>query len=1601
MKKITLNDFEENHAKKLKSWRFCLAFLFGMLFVGGSSFAQTIQIGSGTATGSYLPLYYLYDKNYTQTIYTSAEMTNAGATATGGIITKVRFKPTASVSTVDWRNWTIYLDNTTKTSFTSTADWIPIADFTQVFSGLIQENTVANNWIEITLTTPFTWDGTNIAIAITETTPDWGNSPNWASYTLAPATGSKAIYKYQDGGDISTTSPPTGTLSNIVAQIQFDGTLQAACAGTPVGGTAALSPASGNSGSSFSASSSGTTSGSGLTYQWQKEIAGTWQNIAGATSKTSVITAETGAIGTVTNYRLAVTCTASAETTYSTPTAFTIALAYCVPTGGGNNADEFVNFTLNNLNNTSAPSEGVAGYSNYAGTVAPALLQLGVPYIATITGGTGSGTHGAAIWIDYNKNGTFETTEKVTFIGNTIGASATASFPEFIVPEGTSLGIRRMRVQHQYSKSGDLLDPCVLSSTLAETEDYNVDILPVPTCLQPSGATALNITSSSANLTWTSTGTSFQLEWGLQGFVQGTGTTVNVTDATTYALSGLAANTSYSYYIRRNCGTTDGFSLWTGPTKFKTACGSLTTFFENFDSSIAGSTAPMPSCWSRAGNGSTYVTTGSLAPNTPVNRLYMFASNTAVPATEAYAIMPAVSNLQAGTHRLKFKAYASALSKTMEVGYFTELTDLSSFVVIETVNLPGTAQTNTLEFVIEPTGIAAGVTNLVFRNNAPTGGVTIYIDDVTWEPLPACPDITTIALQTFNSSTATISWEPGGSESAWEYVYGPAATTTSPAGLTPVPVSNDPVLSLSGLTANTAYKVYIRSICSSGVGNWPQTPFTFATSCATVTAFSESFDTYTLTGSTNPLPNCWTRFGNTANTYITTGSTAPMSPANRLYLSASATGTSLDAIAVMPPVSNLQAGTHRLKFKAFATTAGKSIELGYFDNSGDPSSFVVLEAFELPGTVVANTQDFNYTPASIPDGVESLVFRNHGPAFTGTTTMYVDNVVWEPLPACFDITQITLSNITSTTADVEWNAGGSETAWQYVIAPSTVTSPVGLTPIAVSNSPYIALTGLTPSTSYNLWILSDCGNGALGNYSTAKNFLTACAPITALPWNEGFEGVTTVGTTAFPPCWLKENGDWSTALTGTYNTPRTGTKYLRDAWSATNEYMWTPGFELTANTSYDFSFYMQGDGYTGWSIDVFQNTSQISTNATQIGNTATPSGTGSTAIQPYQLVNNTFVPSTSGVYYFAIRVNQPSGSPWYVAFDDFNLKASPNCVAPSTSGATDITTTSATINWTAPFSAPANGYEYFVTTSTDMPTSATTPTGSTAAGITSMNLINLTSSSVYKFYVRGLCSASEKSEWSQAGTFTTLCNTAPLPYLINFESVSVPNLPLCTSNQNVGSGNAWVTATASGNGFTGKVLKYNYNGTNAANTWFFTNNVSLTAGTQYTISYKYGNDSTTYAEKLKVAYGTSADNTAMTTVLADHPNVVGGILQNSVVTFTPAATGTYVFGFQAYSIADQLGLLVDDIMIQEVLSNGSFENNRFTAYPNPVKNNLTIRYNKSIDTVTIFNLLGQQLFSRSINATEGKVDMSSLTAGTYLVKVASGDQIQTLKVIKE
>ena len=124
----------------------------------------------------------------------------------------------------------------------------------------------------------------------------------------------------------------------------------------------------------------------------------------------------------------------------------------------------------------------------------------------------------------------------------------------------------------------------------------------------------------------------------------------------------------------------------------------------------------------------------------------------------------------------------------------------------------------------------------------------------------------------------------------------------------------------------------------------------------------------------------------------------------------------------------------------------------------------------------------------------------------------------------------------------------------------------------------------------------------------------ACTSTFSSIWTENFDGLgATAGAAAnaLLPCgWSKTHGEWATsnAATNTYNDPRSASYYLTNAWTATNETVFTRGFDLTAGVTYTFDFYYAGDGFSGWTGDVIYNTQQTVAGATILGTSFVSSG---------------------------------------------------------------------------------------------------------------------------------------------------------------------------------------------------------------------------------------------------------------------------------------------------------------------------------------------------------------------------------------------------------
>lgn len=265
-----------------------------------------------------------------------------------------------------------------------------------------------------------------------------------------------------------------------------------------------------------------------------------------------------------------------------------------------------------------------------------------------------------------------------------------------------------------------------------------------------------------------------------------------------------------------------------------------------------------------------------------------------------------------------------------------------------------------------------------------------------------------------------------------------------------------------------------------------------------------------------------------------------------------------------------------------------------------------------------------------------------------------------------------------------------------------------------------------------------------------------------------------------------------------------------------------------------------------------------------------------------------------------------------VGADEFDRKPLA-CQTPTNIRATAIGISTATIVFDALVPAPANGYEYVISPSNTLPIG----TGTAFVGNT-INLTGLQEDFTYYVFIRAICGASIFGNWSAVYSFTTNCVSTSIPYVENFDAVTIPALPACTLSQDINiGGNTWTTRGPWFSGETGFILQYVATPTVAANSWFYTRGLDLTAGTTYIVGFKYSSSTANknFAEKLRVAYGTANTATAMTNIFFDSSNIQNNKYVVVTPKFTAPTTGVYYLGFNVYSNANQNTLLLDSISV--------------------------------------------------------------------------------------
>ncbi len=265
---------------------------------------------------------------------------------------------------------------------------------------------------------------------------------------------------------------------------------------------------------------------------------------------------------------------------YSASVEFTTtAVTWCQPGNTPSSNSEFIsNVTVNPVGNGVAPmvnDSGPDGYTDYfADADKLVTLEAGTQGNEIIVSkDCGNWNESVNVWIDFNRNGVFESSEKVM---ETPYNSNTPVSGLFDVPQNAYSGPlkTKMRVMMKWGSGTNFPDPCD-GFSFGEIEDYAVEIKPSIPCDMnpPQNVNIINITDTTAEISWTEDpgGATYILKYRPVGDPTWTEVALTVTN---YAFTALAPLTEYEVEVVPVCNDDQNQPVQGTPaqTTFETKC---------------------------------------------------------------------------------------------------------------------------------------------------------------------------------------------------------------------------------------------------------------------------------------------------------------------------------------------------------------------------------------------------------------------------------------------------------------------------------------------------------------------------------------------------------------------------------------------------------------------------------------------------------------------------------------------------------------------------------------------------------------------------------------------------------------------------------------------------------------------------------------------------------------------------------------------------------------------------------------------------------------------------------------------------------------------
>lgn len=1064
-------------------------------------------------------------------------------------------------------------------------------------------------------------------------------------------------------------------------------------------------------------------------------------------------------------------------------------------------------------------------------------------------------------------------------------------------------------------------------------------------CATPTGVTTSGVINTEATINWPANGnTAWEVYIAEQSAPAPTASTVGVTVTgnPTYLKTGLTQNTAYSAYVRLKCSETL-FSAWSTPRNFITACDAIgVPFLENFNSD-----STTLNCWKVIdGNGDGDL--WGLYTSSPIEGDRSVTLNTDGNAgnNNDWLIMPRIT--LTGTQQLSFKYKVQSASEPNDLRVVLSTTG-SEQADFTNVVMPLTSFNNTT--AAKKVIPLAGYTGDVFiAFHVPAGGLDgwrLYIDEVEVDEAPSTPpvcveDVNVVPNEGCGNFATVFTWPAVDGADGYKVYIG-----TSPNGQNLVVDGVDvgPNLTYSFVgNPGTTYYYTIKSYNAFGLA---------------VNCFEDTFSTYDDGCYCVSVPTSNDNAGVT-NVQINDTNTAVTDVTYADF-------TENGAIEITQGVNTIMSVTLETGY-SYATNVWIDLNDNY---TFEPSElfFQGLDNVSNIVPTVVNTSFMTPLTAALGEHRMRIVTTDAyqtipNPCYNGSYGVTMDFLVEVvPAPACLPPSASTVTGITANGATLNWVSTASLFNVEVVYAGESqgsgevVTGVTGLT-LPVSN--------LDAQTDYSYYIQTDCGSGSLSPWTGPFNFRTACEA-----FGEFTEDFTTEQSIPAPECW--------------YTIKSTTDQYANIIIYSYNDYV-----QLYNSGDVNAALYLITPSLTDLPLNThrvkFKTFSYSTGVSLVVGTMSDPSNASTfTAVQTIPMTEDSteyaisFANSTTDTHvafkfvgtatyqyaYVDDVVWEPAPTTVPACLTDVNVETNSNCGNFASS-----------ITWT-----PVEGADFYTVT---VGTTAGQGTPVIVGNVSSYDFVGNFATTYYYTVVPG--NAFGNATECVGGTFTTAdggcyCESIPEGFI---------------------DGDGITSLTVAGSTFEIPLASYIDLTTDSAVVIDQNELVdfSITFETGYTYDshiWVDWNDNLTFetSEKMYTGVSTNAIPSLLTSSFMPPADAALGVHRMRIGTadsgqFTPNPCYSGFYGITIDLNVDVTSLGVAD-----------FDNQSFSAYPNPVKDILNINYTQNITDVTVYNILGQQVLNSVANANKTQLDMSSLATGTYLVKVKTENAVKTIKVIKE